>query len=132
MQESTARLTGQTKVVALIGDPVEHSLSPAMQNAAFAAQGLDWAYVALPVKAQDVGAAVAGLRALGFQGANVTMPHKAAVIPHLDAVAPGARLIGAVNTIVRQGDRLVGEDTDGQGFIRALREKVGLEPRGRR
>ena len=132
MEERQADISGKTKVVALIGDPVEHSRSPLMQNAAFRALGLDWVYIALPVKAANVGAAVAGLRALGFQGANVTMPHKAAVIPYLDEVAPGARRIGAVNTIVRQGDRLIGENTDGRGFIRALRQEGQLEVRGRR
>lgn len=132
MGESDLGITGKTRVVALIGDPVEHSRSPIMQNAAFSALGLDWVYIALPVKAEKVGEAVGGLRALGFQGANVTMPHKAAVMPYLDEVAPAALRIGAVNTIVRRGDKLIGENTDGRGFLRALREEVHLDVRGRR
>lgn len=132
MNSEQLRITGKTQVVGLIGDPVEHSRSPAMHNAAFAALGLDWVYVSLPVRSEDVAAAVGGVRALGLRGVNVTMPHKATVIPHLDEIARGARLIGAVNTIVRQGDQLLGENTDGKGFVRALREKAGLEPKGRR
>lgn len=132
MGENVLCITGKTRVVALIGDPVEHSRSPIMQNAAFSALGLDWVYIALPVKAEKVGEAVGGLRALGFCGANVTMPHKAAVIPYLDEVAPTALQIGAVNTIVRRGDKLIGENTDGRGFVRALREEIHLDVRGRR
>lgn len=132
MGESELGITGRTRVVALIGDPVEHSRSPVMQNAAFRALGLDWVYIALPVRAEKVGEAVRGLRALGFKGANVTMPHKTTVIPYLDEVAPTALQIGAVNTIVRRGDKLIGENTDGRGFVRALREEIHLDVRGRR
>ena len=118
---------GATRLVGIIGDPVTHSLSPAIHNAAFAALGLDLAYVPLPVPAEQVGEAVAGLRALGFRGANVTMPHKAAVLPFLDEVSSDARLIDAVNTIVVDDERLIGHTTDGEGFLRALRE---VEPGG--
>lgn len=118
---------GATRLVGIIGDPVTHSLSPAIHNAAFAALGLDFAYVPLLVPADRVGEAVAGLRALGFRGANVTMPHKAAVLPFLDEVSSDARLIDAVNTIVVDGERLCGHTTDGEGFLRALRE---VEPGG--
>ncbi len=92
-------ITGETKLVGLIGWPVEHSLSPAMHNSAFAALDLSWCYVPLPVPPERLGEAVAGLRALGFVGANVTVPHKEAVMPHLDHVTPEAQAIGAVNTI---------------------------------
>jgi shikimate dehydrogenase len=125
-------ITGATQVVALIGDPVEHSRSPVMHNVAFQAAGLNLVYIALPVAAADVEAAVVGLRALNLKGANVTMPHKTAVIPYLDEVSTCASLIGAVNTIVRRGGRLVGDNTDGRGFVRAVEEKAGVKLRGRR
>ena len=118
---------GATRLVGIIGDPVTHSLSPAIHNAAFAALGLDFAYMPLPVPAPRVGEAVAGLRALGFRGANVTMPHKAAVLPFLDEVSRDARLIDAVNTVVVDAGRLIGYTTDGEGFSRALHE---VEPGG--
>jgi shikimate dehydrogenase len=121
------RIGGATGLIGIIGEPVTHSLSPAIHNAAFAALGLDLVYVPLPVSADRVAEAVAGLRALGFRGANVTMPHKAAVLPFLDDVSSDARLIEAVNTIVVDDARLVGHTTDGEGFVRALRE---VEPNG--
>jgi shikimate dehydrogenase len=96
-----------------------------MHNAAFAALGLDMAYVPLPVAADDVEAAVRGLRSLGFRGANVTMPHKAAVVPFLDRVSDDARLIAAVNTIVVDDGVLAGYNTDVGGFVAALQEAVG-------
>lgn len=118
---------GATRLVGIIGDPVTHTLSPVMHNAAFAALGLDFVYVPLPVSPGRVGEAVAGLRALGFRGANVTMPYKAAVLPFLDEVSSDARLIDAVNTIAVDAGHLVGHTTDGDGFSRALRE---VEPGG--
>jgi len=123
---------GGTRVCCIIGWPVEHSLSPAMHNAAFRAAGLDWVYVPLPVEPDDVGAAVAGIRALGIAGANVTMPHKRAVIEHLDEVSGEAGRIGAVNVIVRAGERLIGANTDGAGFLRFLRRTAGVDPAGSR
>jgi shikimate dehydrogenase len=105
---------------------VRHSLSPLLHGAAFAALGLDYAYVPLPVAPELVGDAVRGLRALGFRGANVTIPHKAAVIPHLDWLEHDAALAEAVNTIVVEDDgTLRGYDTDIAGFQRALAEVVG-------
>ena len=93
-----------------------------MHNAAYAALGLDWAYVPLPVAPERVGDAVRGLVALGFAGANVTVPHKQAVIPYLDELTPVARAIGAVNTIVVRPDgSLLGDSTDGAGFMADLR-----------
>jgi len=129
-------INGQTKLVGLIGYPVEHSLSPAMHNSAFAALNLNWCYVPLPVRPERLGKAVAGLRALGFVGANVTVPHKEAVISHLDHIAPAAQAIGAVNTIamssavVREG-KLIGYNTDWRGFLTALSEG-GFDPQGKR
>jgi shikimate dehydrogenase len=118
-------IAGTTVLTGIIGWPVTHSLSPAMHNAAFAALGLDMAYVPLPVAADDVEAAVRGLRSLGFRGANVTMPHKAAVVPFLDRVSDDARLIAAVNTIVVDDGVLAGYNTDVGGFVAALQEAVG-------
>jgi len=100
-------ISGATRLVGLIGDPVSSSLSPRMQNAAFAARGLDWAYVALPVRAVELEAAVRGIAAAGFVGANVTIPHKQAVAALCDE-AEG----DSVNTLVFEGGRIVGFNTD--------------------
>jgi shikimate dehydrogenase len=115
----------------ILGWPVEHSRSPAMHNAAFRARGLEASYVCFPVHPDDVAAAVRGLKALGVRGANVTVPHKQAVIAHLDAVTPEARAIGAVNTIVREVDRLIGHNTDAAGLARSL-EDGGVDIAGAR
>lgn len=115
-------IKGTTRLVAILGDPVAHSLSPAMHNAAFAKHGIDMAYVPLRVKPADVKQALDALRAFGFRGANVTLPHKQAVIPHLDALSEASRIIGAVNTIVNEDGRLTGTTTDGSGFLEAFRE----------
>jgi shikimate dehydrogenase len=123
---------GGTRVCCIIGWPVDHSLSPAIHNAAFRAAGLDWVYVPLPVPPDAVGAAVAGMRALGIAGANVTMPHKQTVIEHLDEVSGEADRIGAVNVIVRAGDRLIGANTDGAGFLRFLERTAGVGANGTR
>ncbi len=124
-------INGQTKLVGLIGHPVEHSLSPAMHNSAFAALNLNWCYVLLPVLPEQLEEAVAGLRALSFVGANVTVPHKEAVMSHLDHVAPEAQAIGAVNTIVVHERRSIGYNTDWRGFLTALSEG-GFDPQGKR
>jgi len=114
---------GGTRLVGLIGSPVAHSLSPRMQNAAFAARGLDWAYVPLPVEAARLEAAFEGLAALGFAGANVTIPHKTAAIAFCDELDPVAERAGSVNTVVVTDGRLVGSSTDG----RAVTEAVDVE-----
>ncbi|MDK2816198.1 MAG: shikimate dehydrogenase [Moorella sp. (in: firmicutes)] len=123
------QVKASTGLVALMGCPVEHSLSPLMQNAAFAATGLDLVYLAFAVTPSGLPAALAGLKALGFRGANVTVPHKEAVIKYLDAVEPTAARIGAVNTIVNEGGRLNGYNTDASGFLRSLQE-AGFNPAG--
>jgi shikimate dehydrogenase len=122
-------VTGSTTLVGLIGWPVEHSFSPAMHNAAFAELGLDWAYVPLPVYPDHLGEAVSGLRALGFAGANVTVPHKERALAHLDEVSHAAQVIGAVNTIAVRDGVLYGDNTDSTGFIASLRD-VGFDPAG--
>ncbi|SNB45844.1 shikimate dehydrogenase [Geobacter sp. DSM 9736] len=125
-------ITGSTRILGIIGWPVEHSLSPFMQNAALRQLGLDWVYVPFPVAPELLGQAVAGLRALNVAGFNVTIPHKSSIIPYLDALSPEASLIGAVNTVKREEDRLVGYNTDCTGFISSLRRDLGLEPEGAR
>ena len=125
---------GRTQLVGLLGWPVEHSLSPAMHNAAFEALGLNWLYVALPVLPGCEGAAVRGLMALGFRGANVTVPHKTAVACSLDQLTDEARALGAVNTLfVGRGDEgesvMVGHNTDYRGLIDAL-IRFGFDPQG--
>lgn len=120
-----------TQQVGLIGWPVAHSVSPAMHNAAFQALDLLWRYALMPTPPGEVGTALARLKAQDYRGANVTVPHKQAVMPHLDEIAEAARAIGAVNTIVVYRDRLVGHNTDAAGFLAALRE-AGFEPAGKR
>jgi shikimate dehydrogenase len=115
-----------------MGDPVTHSLSPLLHNAAFAALGLDWISVGFPVVPDGVTAAVEGIRALGLAGVSVTMPHKAAVAELVDERTELAATLGAVNCIVRRGDRLIGENTDGAGFVHSLARGAGFAPEGRR
>ncbi len=121
-------LSGTTRLLGVVGHPVSHTLSPRMHNASFAATGLDYVYLALDVRPEDLPAAVNGLRALGFRGFNVTMPHKEAILPLLDGLDEVAALAGAVNTAVVGEDGLRGTNTDGSGFVEACREAgVGLE-----
>ena len=123
---------GTTRVAGVMGDPVRHSLSPVLHNAAFTALGLDWVYVAFPVPEGRAPEALAGVRALGIEGLSVTMPHKGAVAAAVDRLTPVAGRLGAVNTVVREGDELVGESTDGPGFLDALRLDLGFDPAGKR
>ncbi len=122
-------VTGLTQVVGVVGWPTKHSLSPHMHNQAFAALDLDWTYVPFPTPPDRLRSALFGLQALGVRGVNVIIPHKSAVIRHLDELDPMARLIGAVNTIVITPDRLAGHNTDWQGLGLALRD-LGVEVRG--
>lgn len=122
---------GSTRLAAVIGSPVRHSLSPAMHNAAFAQLDLDWTYVALEVRSGDVPAAMTGMRALGLAGLSVTIPHKAAVLSEVDEASDAAAAVGAANTVVPVGDgRLRGENTDVGGFLAALADE-GFDPAGR-
>jgi shikimate dehydrogenase len=123
-------ITARTQLVGLIGWPVSHSVSPTMHNAAFADRRMNWRYVPLPVHPDRIAEAVLGLRALGFRGANVTVPHKQAVMPHLDRWTSAAEAIGAVNTIiVDEGGAMTGDNTDAAGFIADLRDN-GVDPAG--
>jgi len=119
-------------VYGLIGFPVEHSLSPLMHNDAFASLGIRARYHLFSVKPEQVGEAIVGVRALGIAGVNVTIPHKMAVIPFLDEVDEHARRIGAVNTIVNDNGRLVGYNTDGPGYVKALEEEMDVHLDGKR
>jgi shikimate dehydrogenase len=114
-----AEIEGTTTLVGLIGDPVSGSLSPRMQNAAFAGRGLDWAYVPLPVGHASLGEAVDGLVALGFAGANVTIPHKESVIPYCHELDESAERAGSVNTLVIRDGRVLGASTDAEALDEA-------------
>jgi shikimate dehydrogenase len=116
----------------IIGYPIGHSISPAFQQAALDACGIDGTFYAWEVHPDQIPQFIAGLRRPEVLGINVTVPHKEAVVPHLDQVDEWAAEAGAVNTIVHRDGRLSGHNTDGYGFLRALREARGFSPRGRR
>ncbi len=122
--------TGKTKNLGVIGYPIAHSFSPAMHNAALSAAGLDYAYIAMPVAQEELENAVKGIKALNFRGINVTIPHKQAIMEYLDEINEDAKIIGAVNTVVNDNDRLTGYNTDVIGFIDALKN-AGFEPAGK-
>jgi shikimate dehydrogenase len=127
----SAAPTGATALYAVIGDPVRHSLSPVLHNAAFAALGVDAVYVALPVPAGAGAAAVRALPTLGIRGLNVTMPHKGDAAAACDELTPDAARLGVANTVTLLEDgRLLGDSTDGEGFVRSLLDE-GLDPAGR-
>ncbi len=124
-------ISGKTRVCGIIGDPVEHTMSPAMHNAAFKKLGLDYVYLPFQVKKEELGRAIDGIRALNIRGLNVTLPHKVAVSQFLDELDTPAEKIGAINTIVNRNGVLKGYNTDATGFLRALLER-GIEPKGKR
>lgn len=128
---ATQDISGSTRIVGVIGDPVEHSRSPAMHNAAFAALDLDWVYVAFPVARDEGASAVRAVPVLGLAGLNVTMPHKADASTACEELTPDAAALGAVNTVVNADGVLVGHSTDGDGFLHALDDE-GVAPAGRR
>ncbi len=120
------------ELVGVFGYPVAENPTCVMQQAAFEACGLQWRYLTIEVRPEQLADAIRGLRAFNMRGINLTIPHKVAVIPYLDRLSPEAQLIGAVNTVVAQGDELVGYNTDGKGFLRSVREDAGVDPRGKR
>ena len=122
----------KAELVACFGQPVAENPTGAMQEAAFAALGLNWRYLTVEVPPAKLPDAIRGMRAFGMRGANLTIPHKVAVIQHLDRIAPDAALIGAVNTVRREGDLLIGENTDGKGFLRGVRTTASVDPKGKR
>lgn len=116
---------------ACLGDPVDGNPTGVMQEAAFAACNLNWRYLTIRVKDGQLPQAFAGMKAMDFSCCNLTMPHKRTIIPLLDGLTQAAQIIGAVNTVYREGDRWLGENTDGKGFVRAL-EKEGVSLEGKR
>ena len=124
-------INGKTKVCGIIGDPVEHSLSPVIHNAAFKELGLKIVYVAFTVKTDKLKDAISGARSLGLLGLNVTMPYKSAVIAYLDETDSAAKAIGAVNTVLNERGKLFGYNTDGKGAMIALQEN-GVDPEEKR
>jgi shikimate dehydrogenase len=124
-------LTGATRVAGIIGDPVGHSRSPAIWNAAFTAAGIDWVFVAFPVAEGAVVRALDGARALGIAALTVTMPHKAEAAAACDELSETAARLRAVNAISNRESRLIGDSTDGEGFVRSLADE-GIDPSGRR
>jgi len=127
----TVIISGKTHVYAVIGDPIEHSLSPVIQNAAFNALNINCVYTAFRVKNTDVANALKGMQSLGVLGLNVTMPHKEAVIAHLDWVDEAAKFLKSVNTIHNKDGKLLGYSTDGTGALKALKEN-GANPYGKK
>lgn len=126
----TWSVSGRTSLVGLIGDPVAHSVSPAMQNAAFRALGLDFIYVPFRVKKGDLAHAVNAVRAFNLRGINVTIPHKVDIIPLLDEITPLAREIGSINAVVNDEGKLKGYNTDAEGFVYSLLQHE-IEPEGK-
>ncbi len=123
-------ISGTTRVCGVIGDPIEHTMSPVMHNAVFKELGMDYLYVAFRVRKEELGEAIRGMRALSIRGLNITIPHKVDVIPFLDELDPLAERIGAVNTIVNDAGVLKGYNTDATGFRQALLERE-VEPKGK-
>ncbi|NEP00648.1 MAG: shikimate dehydrogenase [Symploca sp. SIO2E9] len=113
-------ITGTTKLLGVIGDPIEHSLSPVMHNAAIASLGVDYVYLPLPVKSENLAAAIAGFAAIGLKGFNITIPHKQAIMPLLSEVSEVAKIVGAVNTVYPGLKGWGGTNTDVEGFIAPL------------
>lgn len=129
------KINGHTRVAGIFGDPIGHTLSPAMHNAAFKAIGLNAVYIPFHVKADSKGAlkaAVEAVRAMNMLGVNVTIPHKERVFKFLDEADEHAIDIGAVNTIVNRDGRLFGYNTDGAGYLLSLRKETGFRPAGKR
>jgi shikimate dehydrogenase len=135
MQQSSMpesmRVSAATTVVGVIGDPVDHSLSPLLHNIAFVEMGFDWVSVGFPVAAGQAQGALSGMRALGIAGLSVTMPHKDEVAVLVDRTTPVAARLAAVNCVTLVSGELVGSNTDGEGFVAALRHGDGFEPRGK-
>ena len=120
------------ELLACFGQPVEENPTGVMQEAGFRELGLNWRYLTIEVPPAKLREAIAGARAFGMRGLNLTIPHKIAVMQYLDEIAPDAALIGAVNTVRREGERLIGENTDGKGFLHGVRSDAGVDPRGKR
>ncbi|MEI7026864.1 shikimate dehydrogenase [Paenibacillus sp. y28] len=130
--KNSVPINTETVLYGVFGDPVRQSKSPLMLNRAFQETGVNAAYAAFHITPGTLRAAVEGIRALGFRGVNVTIPHKLEVMQYLDEIHEDARVIGAVNTIVNENGRLTGYNTDGIGYVRSLKEETGIQLAGKR
>ncbi len=128
---NSVKIDGKTKIYGLFGEPVEHTGSPAMHNAAFEKLSLNAAYLAFRVKPSEIKQALKGIVSLNFSGINLTIPHKQICLPYLDRIDRQARLIGAANTLVVKGGRLLGYNTDAPGFLKSLKQDLGQSPQGK-
>lgn len=130
MEKSWA-IDSHTILYGVFGDPIRHSRSPIMLNRAFQEADINAVYAAFHVRPDELGDAVRGIRALGYRGINVTIPHKVEVMQYLDVIDEGARVVGAVNTIVNEDGKLIGYNTDGIGYVRSLKEETGIDLLGK-
>jgi shikimate dehydrogenase len=119
-QQLIQMITGKTKILGVIGHPVEHSLSPLMHNAALTKLGLDYVYLPFPIAPENLATAIAGFASIGVVGFSITIPHKQAILPLLSEISPIAQAIGAINTVVNKGNKWLGTNTDVEGFIAPL------------
>lgn len=122
----------KAELIGLFGQPVAENPTGVIQEAAFKALGMNWRYLTIEVAPQQLRTAVEGARAFGMRGFNLTIPHKVTVMPFLDEIRPAAQIIGAVNTVVRDGEKLIGENTDGKGFLKGLTADAGIDPAGKK
>lgn len=122
------KVSYKSELVGVFGHPVAENPTIVMQEAAFQALDLDWRYLTIEVLPQDLADAMKGMRAFNMRGINLTIPHKVAVLEHLDEVAPDAKVMGAVNTVRREGSKLIGENTDGKGFLQSIRLEAEIDP----
>ena len=126
------RISGSTTLVGVIGNPVKHSLSPVILNAAFREAKMNWVYTAFETPEEKLADAISGIRALGIAGLSVTMPHKASVCPLLDEISDSAKTLQAVNCIVNDAGNLKGHNTDGDGFLDAVKHDAGMDVAGKK
>ncbi len=127
-----AKVNYKSELVGVFGQPVAENPTIVMQEAGFKAANLNWRYLNLEVAPKDLAIAMKSLSALNFRGINLTIPHKVAVLKYLDDIADDAKLIGAVNTVVCKGDKLIGENTDGKGFLKSLHDDAKVNPKGKK
>lgn len=120
----------RSQLTGCFGDPIDENPTGVMEEAAYHACGLDYRYITMKVKAEDLKAGIAGIRAMNFRGLNLTILHKVAVIPYLDELSEQARIIGAVNVIINENGKLIGDNTDGRGFLKSLTD-IGFDPKGK-